>query len=508
MREGYPLNDETVLRDHLQDLPPSEADSAVEVDKEEITRVKHKLTSLKFPAADVEQAIKDVCTLRSTSNWSSPLVNLSPSQSLDEAVMEYLLMMLPEKALPLVFRSRQSNMNVQISTSRNAEELSQSWLADRIHQETGFPLILVRRCLHIAQGDEPTCIDLLVHKSIDPNIDLDELLFSIRGPLAKVDGALRKALHADELLTLRSIYPDNLKQDGHRISLSIPSTNAKLHVLLHDNSAYPLLSSIPTFYCNTLDAPSHLNVWITLEAYEHARTLEDSLENGQGILLELLDHLTTIIPETLARPPKLIDSLLLTGRSSKAKREKMSNGEDKRPQQTYADPLSKRPRSNEEMQDDYEKLQKNQLYQNMLKSRLSLPAWDARNKMVDLVASNRVVLLAGATGSGKTTQIPFFILENEIKRGKGSECSIIVTQPRRLAAIGVATRVAEEWASEVGKGDSIIGYQIRGEKQIGQNCRLLFMTTGVLLRILSTGQSNLARISHIVSLTDLKRQAK
>lgn len=75
---------------------------------------------------------------------------------------------------------------------------------------------------------------------------------------------------------------------------------------------------------------------------------------------------------------------------------------------------------------------------------------------------------------------------------RGSQASIIVTQPRRISAISVAARVSEERID-----DGSVGYAIRGESKQGKNTKLLFCTTGVVLRRLSTGDT-LRDVSHIV----------
>ena len=67
------------------------------------------------------------------------------------------------------------------------------------------------------------------------------------------------------------------------------------------------------------------------------------------------------------------------------------------------------------------------------------------------------MIISGSTGSGKTTQTPQYILENYIMYGVGSNCNIIVTQPRRISAISNAERVAEERGEKVG---DTIGYQV------------------------------------------------
>jgi HrpA-like RNA helicase len=125
-------------------------------------------------------------------------------------------------------------------------------------------------------------------------------------------------------------------------------------------------------------------------------------------------------------------------------------------------------------------------FQQMLKSRATLPAHKEKENVLRCVRDNQVVLVCGQTGCGKTTQVPQFILDEYIDRGAGGECQIICTQPRRIAAIGVATRVAQERCEQIA---DIVGYQIRMDAKKSANTRLLFCTTGVLLRRLLTDRA-------------------
>lgn len=74
----------------------------------------------------------------------------------------------------------------------------------------------------------------------------------------------------------------------------------------------------------------------------------------------------------------------------------------------------------------------------------------------------------------------------------------MVTQPRRISAIGVATRVASERCEDISSTkDGTVGYSIRGDKRLGANTRLLFCTTGVVLRRLAN-DPDLAGVSHVI----------
>ena len=74
-----------------------------------------------------------------------------------------------------------------------------------------------------------------------------------------------------------------------------------------------------------------------------------------------------------------------------------------------------------------------------------------------------------------------------------------MTQPRRVSALGVAARVASERLEDVDKASGLVGYAIRGERRANRDTRLLFCTTGVLLRRLSAGgDGNLDGVSHVI----------
>jgi ATP-dependent RNA helicase DHX36 len=95
--------------------------------------------------------------------------------------------------------------------------------------------------------------------------------------------------------------------------------------------------------------------------------------------------------------------------------------------------------------------------------------------------------------SRKTTQVPQLVLDDFILQNKGSEANIIVTQPRRISAIGVSERIASERCEKVG---DTCGYSIKLEKKTSRNTRLLLCTTGILLRRLQC-DPDLASVSHI-----------
>ncbi|CAM6062960.1 unnamed protein product [Sphagnum tenellum] len=138
-------------------------------------------------------------------------------------------------------------------------------------------------------------------------------------------------------------------------------------------------------------------------------------------------------------------------------------------------------------------------YQAMLKSRAALPMAAVKDQLLSKIKENEVVVVGGETGCGKTTQVPQYLLDEMIAEGRGGFCNIVCTQPRRIAAISVAERVAVERCEPPpgSTSSSLVGYQVRLDAAWNQSTKLLFCTTGILLRRLA-GDRDLSEISHII----------
>ncbi|KAG8804937.1 DEAH-box ATP-dependent RNA helicase prp43, partial [Serendipita sp. 399] len=117
-------------------------------------------------------------------------------------------------------------------------------------------------------------------------------------------------------------------------------------------------------------------------------------------------------------------------------------------------------------------------YAEMLNSRQKLPVFLQMDEYFDVFSSHQILVMVGETGSGKTTQIPQFIVYSDLPHMRGK--IVACTQPRRVAATSVAKRVAEEMDVELGKE---VGYTIRFEDVTEPGVTFLkYMTDGMLLR--------------------------
>ncbi|PWZ01162.1 P-loop containing nucleoside triphosphate hydrolase protein [Testicularia cyperi] len=317
--------------------------------------------------------------------------------------------------------------------------------------------------------------------------------------------------------------------------------DVRLRITSHECAAYPSpgrggssLVALPSFCVVSSTLPSYLKLALTqhlLDGFYGATARTDWVEmieaGDGGVVLAMVEELESSWTAMVDDPPLLNgvmrhlvaakDGLQGPGTSNEptpdssragtpnpASGSKSGRGSSKRGGPRSA--LVRDPDVDRRLQQQQRELHSSTSFSKMSAIRKSLPAAAAASDVLDMIRNNRVVIVAGETGCGKTTQVPQFILDEAISNGMGSECNIVVTQPRRVSAIGVASRVAVERGEDLeGKSarsvpdSSLVGYAIRGERRASRGCRLLFTTTGVLLRRLGAGgDKDLSGISHVI----------
>ncbi|KAF8832459.1 hypothetical protein HHX47_DHR1001422 [Lentinula edodes] len=146
----------------------------------------------------------------------------------------------------------------------------------------------------------------------------------------------------------------------------------------------------------------------------------------------------------------------------------------------------------EQLMSNFRARQSTSAYQEMLVHRNALPIASYRDIIIDTLEQSQVLVLSGETGCGKSTQLPTFILEDQLSRGK--PCKIYCTEPRRISAISLAQLLRAGVSRELGEGSnaagtlsSLVGYSIRLESNTTKNTRLAFVTNGIALRMLEGG---------------------
>ncbi|KAJ5896633.1 uncharacterized protein N7473_006032 [Penicillium subrubescens] len=137
-------------------------------------------------------------------------------------------------------------------------------------------------------------------------------------------------------------------------------------------------------------------------------------------------------------------------------------------------------------------------FHRMMQGRMNLPIWNFKDDILSTLDTHQALIICSETGSGKSTQIPSYILEHEMLQGR--PCKVYVTEPRRISAISLARRVSEELGeskNDVGTNRSLIGFAVRLESKISSATRLVYATTGVVVRMLER-PDDFQDITHVV----------
>ncbi|KAI8320578.1 P-loop containing nucleoside triphosphate hydrolase protein [Martensiomyces pterosporus] len=310
-----------------------------------------------------------------------------------------------------------------------------------------------------------------------------------------VDGDAKMAID-DEVLSLDAIYAGEnrvRRPSAYQISVSIRpqprklcAADARLEFWMPPGIRYPEQPPAVTFASDQLPAYLKLHV---------AKMLDEAINHdGLPVIFEAVSIAEEMVEGWLASPPPLTDLIEEDTESVEsevpARIDGAKHGRKHGRKRRVAS-----SKDNERVREMFARLQLSDKYQEMQRIRDALPAASFKESITKLVGSNQCVVISGATGCGKTTQVPQFILDECLKAGE--HASIVCTQPRRISAIGVATRVAEERVEDIALRDGLVGYAVRGESRQGQNTRLLFCTTGVLLRMF-VDDPDLEGVTHVI----------
>jgi hypothetical protein len=256
----------------------------------------------------------------------------------------------------------------------------------------------------------------------------------------------------------------------------------RLRVCTGVTTAYPAPSScaLPTFFVASTTLPAYIRLALTRKLTRCLLGLDAGHEDWQemllagqgGVLLAMVEEMESCWRELTQHPPDLAE--VMTGFSLQrsvqskattiAEAPKVLQNGSKARKQYQAKALVNSSAQNDMLRARYTELQQNTDFEPIRAARLKLPAAASAELIISLLRENRLLIIAGETGCGKTTQCPQFVLDDMLARGQGSICNVIVTQPRRLSAMGVAARVAHE-RCETLDGKGMVGYAIRGESK-------------------------------------------
>ncbi|KAK1941324.1 DExH-box ATP-dependent RNA helicase DExH1 [Phytophthora citrophthora] len=466
-----------------------------------------------------------------SSHIEGALQNCSPDVAADDedarmtAIFDWLCLNIPEGDLPKKFNPEGTQLDVVLTTS-STEPARTTVLVQRLmkfgydrHDAVAVANQFVKEDSTLTDEDlkAPSMVTLFaLLEKLFPHVKKHFSLEEIDGAMeAPEDKGELLDQRQDEIFALEAIYDEKLKietledESNTKLLEFEVSDVLRLHVFLPGTSRYPfelpllaLTTTNPKLQPHLLAAcgealkscvhsmgePMLYDIYVAIDMY-----LQDKQRSSTSpARIQLLKPATEVkdVPAKTSTPAK-------AAKNDKPKQKKKvganrsKNSNQYQPRRVDMEAVRRMSGKLLELRKAKDQQQK---FKQMLTARAKLPAGKEELQVIKCVQNNQVVLICGATGCGKTTQIPQFILDEYINRGAGGECNIICTQPRRIAAIGVATRVAQERCEDIA---DVVGYQIRMDAKKSSNTRLLFCTTGVLLRRLLNDRQ-LSGVSHVI----------
>ncbi|ANZ76032.1 BA75_02560T0 [Komagataella pastoris] len=361
--------------------------------------------------------------------------------------LEWLLFNVPEDDLPPFFQRDERDSTVEIKLSIDSKKDN---IIKRL-KAGGFDEEQVMECYRLDEVDAAIALTYELVKYEPPTTEETEHL----------------NVWEEEIEAISSIFEDRIKKTGNNIvefELNLENCSQRFILRVFKSPGYP--SALPGIHILTPDekVANYIKQSIIQQLVAY---LQENSVIGDQMLYSIFSWLEENIGRIIDNPGPLIkDDIFVKDAqiASVMDKSKSKNKQRKR----YTDVKG--------IKADY--VQRSPLID--LDSRTKLPAWSHRNRVVEILKENNIVLVTGETGSGKSTQIVQFLLDHMNSQNDFSS-QIICTQPRRISAIGLAERVSEERSDNCGKET---GYIIRGENNTGKLTRITFVTTGVLLRMM------------------------
>ncbi|TDL28076.1 P-loop containing nucleoside triphosphate hydrolase protein [Rickenella mellea] len=441
-----------------------------------------QLQKLGFKATQANDAAKFLSRPSAIAN------KMMDGLSIRESAVEYLMLHLPECDLPQRFLpANNSSVPFVSSTHAGSEDIGRRWLEERAIKECGWPSVTVKAITTRSEfeGGWVSLIEELNFRLIGQ--DFQDLP---RDGAARLIECVMDSRNQEEIEAVRSVYIDaEFVESSEELIIPLCDTPMRLHVLMSKSHGYP--NVLPPMFITSAVVPAYVRLHCLSKCLEQ---LQDRVGAGEGVCFAAAQFIEeqwlTLEKQGPPDISHVMRHILIPSSESPA------NFEDESTQQTRT-PKSRRRvlrdnRTDAQVRVDFEKMQNNTRYAEVLETRKRLPASNSRAKFLETVESSRVVVVVGETGCGKTTQLPQFLLDSLILSGEGKSAFIIVTQPRRLSATSVARRVSAERVD-----DGSVGYAIRGESKQDSRTKILFCTTGVVLRRLGSGDK-LESVTHII----------
>ncbi|KAG8901099.1 hypothetical protein FRC00_009093 [Tulasnella sp. 408] len=463
-----------------------------------------------------QHAVKRVLSLLSRPPPYDPyLASLKQLPDLD-AALTHLLMTTNESDLPKAFldqkgRGTTGGFVSSLHPANSSEDLQTRRTRQRATNEAGWPERSVQECLSVST-DWGVLMEMLGRKLLGLEIP-QNIVAQIAEAEPLIDAKERDTLRNEEIKALLSAYPEASMND-QTLVLPIPQSSLTLHIIYSAHHPYPFPGSItpyrvPPIYITSPKSPPYVRLHILSGLLSSlynpsgdGASLHGVLETGRGIAFAAVDFASSLFVEMQQRGPpsvsEVMKHLLPPSDTKSFASAPVVSCSPQKPEPTGRSFKQRKPagdeRTDERVLADFESMRSKSEYGKFLEQRQKLPAWGAQDGIIKVIEQNRVTIVAGETGCGKTTQLPQFILDHLITSRRGQQASILITQPSRKSALGVSARVSAERLE-----DGSVGYAVGGDNQTTAKTKLLFVTTGVALRRLATDDDRtLTNVTHIV----------
>lgn len=403
-----------------------------------------------------------------------------------EAAIEWLLVHLPEDDLPARYAPHRGGKDFVSSAAAGTagqEGLVRGWLVDKV-VKAGFPRKAVEAVVD-GVSSESMALDVLGRRLCDWEKDQDgwgaeELV--VWDPQGEEEE--QEVARMEEKTILSSVLGDRyteLSDSEFSVAVESSSDDLALNVIFSTDSPYPsarYLTNPPSFYLTSTTLPSYIKLHLHAQVLRAFRDperpdLRSLLEAGTGgAVYAMLEILEQQLPEAIENPPDvgevtkyLVPRAVVEEEESTVRNTRQRRGQQKRRRREYTEDDQRAVKARQQ------KMREMRGWDEMLRSRMALPAWKEKDRIVGLLETNRVLIVVGEvsdtprgdqtltllqTGCGKSTQLPQYILDHEIEVGRGAQTRIVVTQPRRVSALGLASRVADERMEDLDQGAQTI----------------------------------------------------
>jgi len=393
----------------------------------------------------------------------------------EEEVLEWLLVHVPEDDLPGFALPSNYSAGVTLASGDVVLEAKVKRLA-----AAGYPRDFCSQALKACDGNEHGAAFWL-QSTLQPPTDGD-----------MNDDIDSYVEWESEQMALEAIHADRYSSSAKRECSILLELGKKMSATVRfvvPEKGYPY--ELPAILIASTNLPAYIRLSATKQALQFAETnfksepmIYNICEWLEGNLHGISDSPMSLTELHMSEKPTKTDATEAApaAKTKLAMRTKRSKND---------------PRSHKDVLAAWNDRQASQQQQRMLDARKKLPAWQKQHEILQAIGSHRVTIVTGETGSGKSTQVVQFVLDQAVQALRGSSTNILCTQPRRVAALSLADRVSNERCNTAGEE---VGYIIRGESKTSSVTKITFLTTGVLLRRLQTSASMkeaLEGISHI-----------